>query len=161
MTKIPTQFWRKLGDAIAYGALGILIATIVVLVGVPAAFIGSHFYTSWFRGYGIACQSKAIADVAAPSRRWIARTRYLYCDDLWLEVVLIPNDFVPLFSRHRRIFIRTVDNDHSATNEISVTWSDDHRLELRAAGCEHRECNVTASMDGITISLNSADEPAP
>ncbi len=160
------------------GWVSLFLVVLAIASTGPLVFIAIDLaaskYWQWHAGYGFACDSKTIAEAISPSKRWIARTRHVYCSGFasggeWVEAVLIPNDLVPLFSRYRRVFSREFSSLYplpKGSGTMTAMWIDDHSLELRTPPCapschgtdEHSEpcddfCRVTTETDGIAISV--------
>lgn len=155
------------------------LATPFVLLFVsPFAYVGLSLYWKWHQGYGLACESKTIAENRSPSGHWIAKTRIVTCGGpaggQWIEAVLVPNAGVPFLVQYKRVFVRDIDNGHlvAGGDRLAMTWKDDHSLELRAVPCVpcraqpgtaifpklcDEECAVTDQVDGISVSLKPAE----
>jgi len=99
-----TTIRDRIASLMAWAALVVVLAVIVVMVIGPFVDIGSSAYLIWHRGYGSACESRTLSETLSPSKQWIARARLISCGGVAggqsADVVLLPNVAIPLASRY-------------------------------------------------------------
>ena len=167
--RLPQRMSQRTGWIV----VACLAAPFVLLFVSPFVYVSLSMYWQWHRGYGFACESETTAETFSPSRQWIAKTRIVSCGGLaggrWIEAVLVPNAALPFLVQYRRVFVREIGSSSDVVpggDRLSITWKDDHSLELRGALCEpcqslgyqrpcDSQCGVINDVSGITVSLTN------